>query len=77
MEPHTESVPAYDGRHGRAILPCKHEQFIAHGIVHGGRYNNTVPREAAVIFKRRKGHFYIQTSMLMFFSDLEKRIEAE
>ena len=50
VEPHTETVPAYDGRRGRAILPSKHEQFIADGIVHGGRYYNTVPREAAVIF---------------------------
>ena len=77
MEPHTELVPAYDGRHGRAILLCNHEQFIAHSIVHGGGYNNTVPREAAVIFKRRKSNFYIQTCMIMFFSDLEKRTEAE
>ena len=77
VEPLTESILAYDGRRGRAILPCNHEQFIAYGIVHGGRYNNTVPRKAAVIFKRRKGHFYIQTSILMFLSDLEKRTEAE
>ena len=80
VESHTETVPAYDGHRGRPnwrILPCNHEQFIAHGIVHGGRYDNTVLREAAVIFKRRKSHFYIQTSMLMFLSDLEKRTEAE
>ena len=36
VEPHTESVPAYDGRRGQAIVPCKRGQFIAHGIVHGG-----------------------------------------
>ena len=74
---HTERVPAYDGRSGRASLPCNHEQFIAHGIVHGGRYDDTVPREAAAILKRRKSNFYIQTSMLMFLSDLEKRTEVE
>ena len=77
MEPHTELVPGYDGCRGRAIFPCEHEQFIADGIVHGGRYNNTVPREAAIIFKRRKRHFYMQTSMLIFLTDLEKRTEAE
>ena len=32
---------------------------------------------AAVIFKRRKSDFYIQTCMLMFFSNLEKRTEDE
>ena len=35
-ELHTESVPAYDGRRGQAILPCKRGQFIAHGSIHGG-----------------------------------------
>ena len=33
---HTESVPAYDGRRGQAIVLCKRGQFIAHGTVHGG-----------------------------------------
>ena len=36
VEPHTESVPAYDGRRGQAIVLCKRGQFIAHGSVHGG-----------------------------------------
>ena len=36
VEPHTESVPAYDGRRGQAIVPCKRGQFIAHGLVYGG-----------------------------------------
>ena len=79
-EPHSEMVLAYDGRRGRynwTNLLCNHDGCITHGIVHGGRYDNTVPREAAVIFKRSKSYFYIQTSMLMFLSDLEKRTEAE
>ena len=33
---HTETVSAYDGRRGQAIVPCKRGQFIAHGTVHGG-----------------------------------------
>ena len=44
LEPHTETVSAYDGRRGQATFPCKCGQFIAHGNVHGG----TVLRDAAV-----------------------------
>ena len=44
VEPHTESVPAYDGRRGQAIVPCKREQFIAHGNVHGGTMCRTMQR---------------------------------
>ena len=36
VEPHTETVSAYDGRRGQAIFPCKRGQFIAHGNVHDG-----------------------------------------
>ena len=36
MALHTESVPAYDGRRGLAIVLCKRRQFIAHGSVHDG-----------------------------------------
>ena len=36
VEPHTETVPPYDGRRGQAIFLCKRRQFIAHGSVHGG-----------------------------------------
>ena len=49
-EPHSEIVLAYDGRRGRynwTNLPCHHDGSIAHGIVYGGRYDNTVPHEAA------------------------------
>ena len=74
--PHTETVLAYDVRHGRAnwmILPVFYEQFIAHGIVHGGKTNNTVPPIEAVTFKRRKSGFYIQTCMLMSLVTCRKR----
>ena len=36
VELHTESVSAYDGCRGLAIVLCKRGQFIAHGTVHGG-----------------------------------------
>ena len=76
VELHTEIVHAYDERHGRAnwmILPVFYEQFIAHGIVHGGKTNNTVPPIEAVTFKRRKSGFYIQTCILMSLVTCRKR----
>ena len=36
VELHTESVPAYDGRRGQAIVLCKRGQFIAHGTILSG-----------------------------------------
>ena len=36
VELHIETVFAYDGRRGLAIVLCKRGQFIAHGTVHDG-----------------------------------------
>ena len=36
VEVHTESVSAYAGRRGLAIVLCKRGEFIAHCSVHGG-----------------------------------------